>query len=237
MIEVRGLKKSFGPIDALRGIDLRIVPGAVTGVLGPNACGKTTLIKSILGLVLPDAGEICIVGHPINRDCEYRGQIGYLPQSPDFPSNLSIKELFAMMEDVRGQKAPRREELIALFGLGDFMNKSFAVLSGGTKQKVSATLAFMFDAPILILDEPTVGLDPVAALHLKDLIRKAASGGKCVLMVSHIISEIEQLVSQMIFLLDGKILCSGPVDDILRRTSTDRLDESLVRLMTGKHAR
>lgn len=232
MIRVEGLAKFYGRIRALQGVDLTLRPGQVTGLLGPNACGKTTLIKSILGLVIPDSGRIEIDGRVIGPDGQHRRKIGYLPQNPDFPANLSIRELFEMMADIRGEKASRQEELVRLFGLESSLKRVFSTLSGGTKQKVGATLAFMFDAPILILDEPTVGLDPVAALHLKGLVRDAVARGRSVLLVSHIVSEIEQLVSDIVFLLEGRVVFSGSLETALARRPGARLEDSIVDLMS-----
>lgn len=237
MIRIQGLSKSYGRIQALQGVDLTLRSGQVTGLLGPNACGKTTLIKSILGLVIPDSGTIEIDGRAIGSDGQHRRLIGYLPQNPDFPANLSIRELLEMMADIRGEKASRREELVRLFGLESSLGRVFSTLSGGTKQKVGATLAFMFDSPFLILDEPTVGLDPVAALHLKGLIRDAVTRGRTVLLVSHIVSEIEQLVSDIAFLLEGKVVYSGSLESALARRPGSRLEDSIVALMAERGAR
>lgn len=232
MIEISQLKKSYGKIDALKGVDLKINSGIITGLVGPNACGKTTLIKSVLGLVVPDAGVIKVQGKEIDPAGNYRRNIGYLPQNPDFPSNLSVCELLDMMEDLREQKAVRRDALIDLFELKETLSRSFGVLSGGTKQKIAALLAFMFDPAILILDEPTVGLDPVAVLRLKGLMKESAQSGKAILLVSHIMTEVEQLVGEMVFLLEGKILISGSPEAVRTRAKEDRLENAVVHFIS-----
>jgi Cu-processing system ATP-binding protein len=231
MITVLNVEKRYKQVKALAGVSLTAHPGKVTGILGPNGCGKTTLIKSILGLVVPDGGEITVGGSTIAGTWSYRRETGYMPQAADFPGNLIVRELFDMLEDIRNTVATRRQELIDLFSLNDQLNRPFGVLSGGTKQKVAVVAAFMFDAKVLVLDEPTVGLDPVAATRLKGLISTAAKSGKTILLVTHMVSEIEQLVDDMIFLLEGKIRFSGTISSIKKTAQTDALDKAIVRLI------
>lgn len=233
-IEVTGLKKAFGSREVLKGLNLEIEPGAVSGLVGPNACGKTTLIKCILGLTIPDSGEILIGGKSIQGDWNYRRKIGYMPQNPNFPPNLTFVELLEMLEDLRGEdRSEKCEELVKYFGLEDSLNKPFSTMSGGTKQKCAAVAAFMFDPEILILDEPSVGLDPIAAVKLKDLILDSVKKGKSVLLVSHIMTEVEQLVSRMVFLLDGESAFSGHVNDLRKQTGEDKLENAIVKMMSS----
>ena len=169
MIELREVRKRFGALQVLDGVSLTITPGRVTAVIGPNSAGKTTLIKSILGLTRIDSGFIVVDGRPIDADGAYRANIGYMPQIARFPENLTAADLFAMMRDLR-QTAAGDDELIVRLGLKPFLGKPLRVLSGGTRQKVNAALAFLFEPPILFLDEPTAGLDPVASSIVKDKV-------------------------------------------------------------------
>jgi Cu-processing system ATP-binding protein len=230
-LEIQSLQKRYARTQALKGVSLQMRPGRVTGILGPNGCGKTTLIKSVLGLVVPDRGNILMNGVDILGSCEYRRAIGYMPQNPDFPGNLKISEILNLLENVRAQKAARREELCALFDLGPHLHKPFAALSGGTKQKVAAVAAFMFDPDVLILDEPTVGLDPVSMVKLKALVTESARQGRTVVLVTHMVAEIEQLVDEMVFLLDGEVQFCGSLDELRARTGAHDLDEAIVSLM------
>ncbi|MEQ1664635.1 MAG: ABC transporter ATP-binding protein, partial [Bdellovibrionales bacterium] len=234
MIDVRSAFKKFGRNEVLRGVDLLAKSSCVTGILGPNGCGKTTLIKSILGLVVPDAGEIRIANEVIKGQYEYRRKIGYMPQNAQFPSHLKIFELFEMLEDIRQQKGSMLDELINKFELADHMNKSFDQLSGGTRQKVAAVTAFMFEPDILILDEPTVGLDPVAVVKLKDLIVAAAKKGRTVLLVTHMVAEIEHMVQEMIFILDGRVQFKGTLSEIRKLAQVDNLETAIVKLLENK---
>ena len=177
MIQIDNLYKKFGKNEVLCGIELDIAKGGIIAVLGPNGSGKTTLIKSILGMVVPNKGTISIDGKSIKNQWKYRQEIEYLPQIANFPNNLKVKELVRMIKDLR-QCESNENVLIELFGLTSFLDKKLATLSGGTKQKVNILLTFMFDSPLIILDEPSTGLVPVALIRLKELIRTEKDNGK-----------------------------------------------------------
>jgi len=214
MIEVKDLYKKFGKNEVLKGIDLNIERGGIFSVLGPNGSGKTTLIKCILGMVLPDSGNISINGKALKNNYKYRNEIDYLPQIANFPGNLKVSELIAMIKDLRDSKATKDQELIELFKLQPFLNKKLANLSGGTKQKVNLVLTFMFDSPLIILDEPTSGLDPISHLRLKNLIFSEREKGKTILVTSHILSFVEEIADEIVFLLEGKIYFKGSIPDL-----------------------
>lgn len=229
MVETHGLKKSYGAREVLRGVDLKIPKGAITGVAGPNGCGKTTLIKCLLGLVVGDTGAILIDGEPVDANGEFRRKIGYMPQNPEFPSNLRLAELLEMISDLRKEEAKAKEELLRYFGLEADLPRTFTQLSGGTKQKFAAVIALMFGAPLIILDEPTAGLDPIARVRLKDLLAMKAKEGKTILFVSHLMSEIEALASHVIFMNDGSLIYSGLVKDVIQDTGEAGLERALTR--------
>lgn len=231
MIQIMQLSKSYGSQKVLSEVSLELRKGQITGLVGPNGCGKTTLIKTILGLVIPDEGKVLVDEKSIADTFLYRENIGYLPQNPDFPANLSIHELLDMLEDVREQKAASKLELLRLFQLESQLNKNFSALSGGTKQKVAAVAAFMFNPPFLILDEPTVGLDPVSAQRLKSLAKERSKAGSGILLVSHIMTEMDQLVDHMTFLLEGKVKYSGSVSDLKKSTQSLNLEQAVVAVL------
>lgn len=232
MITIRSLEKSFGEFKVLKNVTLAIQPGKITGLVGPNGCGKTTLIKSLLGLVRPDAGEILIDNEPVLGTHQYRKNLGYMPQNPDFPANLNVVELLDLIEDVRGEKAADRKALFEMFDLAEHAKQQFGVLSGGTKQRLSAVIALMYRPKILILDEPTVGLDPISSMKFKACVLDASARGQTVVMVSHIMSEVEQLVGRVVFLLDGQIQFQGEIRDLLAKQSN--LELAIVELMKGQ---
>ena len=164
MIIASNVSKQFGRLKALDNVSATCIRGECIALIGPNGCGKTTLIKSILGMVVPNSGFITFNGKNILHDWLYREHIGYMPQTGKYPENMTIRQIISMMKDIRHKMGPENldEELLESFGLNKVLDKRMRTLSGGTRQKVSATLAFLFKPDVLILDEPTAGLDPVA---------------------------------------------------------------------------
>jgi Cu-processing system ATP-binding protein len=236
MISISALTKRFGALDVLCGLDLEIHPGRVTGVVGPNGTGKTTLIKIILGLTRADSGRVLMDGEPIGNDAAYRSRVGYMPQIARFPENLTGAELMAMVEELRLQadasRATRDRELVEQFRLAAHLHKPLRTLSGGTRQKVNAVLAFLFDPDVLILDEPTSGLDPVASGILKAKVRSAREAGKTVIVTSHVMSELEELADDIAFLLDGRVRFAGSVHDLKLHTRQLSLERAVAQMMT-----
>jgi len=229
MIEISGLKKRYGRLTVLDGLDLEIRPGAVTAVLGPNGAGKTTLIKSILGLVRPEGGEIRFGGKVLGGSSEYRRRIGYMPQIPRYPENLKVGEIISMIRDLRGNPEEVDEELAIAFDLSREMDKPFKALSGGTRQKVSAVLAFLFRAELLILDEPTAGLDPISSSRLKDKVARERDAGRTIILTSHIMSEVEELADRVVYLLDGRIHFDVEVADFVAMSGETNLERAIAR--------
>lgn len=230
MVEVENIEKSFGKLHVLRGISFRVQQGKSVAVLGPNGSGKTTLIKSILGLVIPTKGNIRINGISIKNNCAYRKDIGYLPQIARFPENLKVSELFAMVQDLRKQTVDF-SPLIELFKLNNFLQVPLRSLSGGTRQKVNLVLALMFDASFYIFDEPTVGLDPVSCVKFKEYVLSEKQKGKTIFITTHILSEVEELADEIIFLLDGNIYYHGSPAELVAKYSTLNLERAIAAML------
>lgn len=230
MIEIRELQKRFGKLEVLRGIDLSLQRGRTTAILGPNGSGKTTLIKTLLGMVIPDRGMIRINDQQILNKYKYREQLNYLPQIANFPSNLSVIELLQMVADIKGIEVDALE-LLQIFGIQDKMHTKFAHLSGGTKQKVNIVMCFMSPASLTILDEPTTGLDPLSLTVLKKMIMEERNGGNTVILTSHIMSFVEDVVDDVVFLLDGKIYFAGAIDELRAIGGHDSLEESIAYIL------
>ncbi len=235
MIVVNNLHKSFGRNQVLKGINLSIRDGVITAVLGPNGSGKTTLIKSILGMVLPQEGTIEMNGLDIHNNWQYRKQIGYLPQIAKFPENLKVKELIRMISDIRGNEG-NPEPLIESFDLNQTLDKPLRYLSGGTRQKVNILLAFMFDTANYILDEPTAGLDPLSLIRFKELLISEKKKGKAILLTTHIVSLVEELADDIIFLLEGNIYFNGTIQELKAQHGSQTLDQSIATILTHQHA-
>jgi Cu-processing system ATP-binding protein len=230
MIEVKKLHKTFGKLTVLDGLDLSIKSGGIFAVLGPNGSGKTTLIKCILGMVIPQKGEIIYDNESILGQSDYRNKINYMPQIANFPANLTVTELIEMVKNLR-PKAANELELISLFGLEPHLEKKLGNLSGGTKQKVNIVLAFMFDSDLIILDEPTTGLDPIALISLKQIIEDAKKAGKTVLITTHIMSLVDDIADEIVFLLDGKIYFKGSVPALKEQTGEPNLEHAIANLL------
>jgi Cu-processing system ATP-binding protein len=210
----------------------------VDGVLGPNGAGKTTLIKIILGLVRADAGRVEVDGVRVGDDCAYRARIGYMPQIAHFPQNLTGAELLAMLGDLRrdSRPAPVDQTLVDRFELAPHLGKPVRTLSGGTRQKLSAVMAFLFSPDLLILDEPTAGLDPVASGVFKDRILTERDAGRTFILSSHFMNEIQELADDVVFLLDGKVRFAGPLDDLMRKTRQLNLSRAIAHLLSAETA-
>ncbi|MCG2419133.1 ABC transporter ATP-binding protein [Aequorivita sp. F47161] len=236
MIEIKDLHKKFGKNEVLKGIDLSIKEGGIFSILGPNGSGKTTLIKAILGMVLPDSGEIFINEKSLKNNFKYREKIDYLPQIANFPGNLKVNELIDMIKDLRASEATKDEELIELFKLQPFLNKRLVNLSGGTKQKVNLVLTFMFDSPLIILDEPTSGLDPISHLRLKNLIFAEKEKGKTILVTSHILSFVEEIADEIVFLLEGKIYFKGSIPELKSKTEQPDFEHAIASILSASYA-
>jgi Cu-processing system ATP-binding protein len=187
-------------------------------------------------MVLPDSGAISIDGKPLKNNFKYRNEIDYLPQIANFPGNLKVNELINMIKDLRDAKITKEVELIELFKLQPFLNKKLANLSGGTKQKVNLVLAFMFDSPLLILDEPTNGLDPISHLRLKNLINSEKDKGKTVLITSHILSFVEEISDEIVFLLEGKIYFKGSISELKKKTEQPDFEHAIASILSSSYA-
>jgi Cu-processing system ATP-binding protein len=235
MIEFKKLHKRFGKLIVLDGMDLNISKGGIFAILGPNGSGKTTLIKCLLGMVIPNKGEIIFNKKSVLRQWAYRNNLNYLPQIANFPPNLTVIELINMVKNLR-PKISNSEELIELFGLKSFLDKKLGNLSGGTKQKVNIVLTFMFDSDLIVLDEPTNGLDPIALIHLKEIIQKEKEKGKTILITTHIMSFVDEVADEIVFLLDGKIYFKGTIDALKKQMNNDNLEHAIANLIAKQYA-
>jgi Cu-processing system ATP-binding protein len=231
MIEARNVSKSFGRLRVLDDLSLSIKSKRITGLIGPNAAGKTTLAKIILGLTKSDSGTISFDGASIGSDDGYRSRIGYMPQMARYPENLSPRELVEMLTDLRRSAAPADEDLTRAFDFGGALDKPLRTLSGGTRQKVNAVIAFLFSPALLILDEPTAGLDPVASGILKDKVLSEKAAGKTFLMTSHIMSELDELADDIAFINEGRVAFSGAVSELKRVTRQSNIERAVAEMM------
>ena len=235
MISIEHISKRFRKLQVLDDINANMEKGQVISLIGPNGSGKTTLIKSILGMVRPDKGKITVDGHVISGDHSYRANIGYMPQIGRYPDNMRIGQLFRMIENIRGIATDKQDEtLIRQFELEKIYDKPMRTLSGGTRQKVSAALAFLFDPAILILDEPTAGLDPLSSELLKDKIIAEKKKNKLILITSHILSDLDELTTHVMYLQEGKLQFYKDMQTLQEETGELRLGKAIARIMKGE---
>lgn len=233
MISIQHLNKKYDKLKVLKDLNLEIQQGGVFAILGPNGSGKTTLIKCILGMVIPDSGNILYQGNNIYKEWKYRKNILYLPQIANFPPNLTVKEIITIVKNIRSENS-NEQVLIEHFGLQPYLDKKLNHLSGGTKQKVNIVLTFMFDADLIILDEPTSGLDPVSLIQLKKLIDSRKNEGKTIFVTSHIMSFVEEIADNIVFLLDGNIYFNGTISNLKTETQSSNLEYAIAELLTNK---
>ena len=231
MIKIKNLTKKFNKFTALQNIDLECKKGHSIAFIGPNGCGKTTLIKCILGLNVVESGDILVNGNSVKNDFLYREKIGYMPQIGKYPENMTIGQTIKMIQNNRKNIENLDTELLEAFELPKLYDKKMSTLSGGTTQKVSAVLAFMFHPEIIILDEPTAGLDPLASEILKNKIIKERKNGKLIIITSHLLSELDDMVNEIVFINEGKILVHQSVEDLKTETQQSKISDAITNIL------
>lgn len=234
MITIQNIYKKFGKLEVLNDVSLTFNKGECIALIGPNGCGKTTLIKSILGMVIPTKGDILFDEKSILKKYKYRDQIGYMPQIGRYPDYMTVGQIIEMIKKIRNSDEVLDEDLIQAFELEKIFNKQMRTLSGGTTQKVSAILAFLFNPDVLILDEPTAGLDPLASEILKEKIIKEREKGKLILITSHLLSELDDMISQIIFMQEGKVHFHKSIADLLESTNEQKISKAIAKILKNE---
>jgi ABC-2 type transport system ATP-binding protein len=237
VIEAEGVRKvyrsAFGTrrVEALAGIDLSVGPGEIFGLLGPNGAGKTTAVKILLGLTRPTGGTARLFGIPV-ADPESRRRVGYLPEGHRFPGYLTARQtlsIFGRMSGVdRSVLETRIPELLERVHLSDWMDVKVKKFSKGMTQRLGLAAALVHDPEVLLLDEPTDGVDPVGRREIRDLLRGEASRGRAILLNSHLLSEIELTCDRVAVLRRGKVAAEGRIADLTAQGSRYRMAASPV---------
>lgn len=235
VIETRGLSKSFGSLQAVREVDLRVMAGETYGLLGPNGSGKTTLIRMLVGLVRPSRGKAKVLGEEIPPD-RALSRIGYMTQAGALYQELTVRENIAFFEALSGNTSQERiKEVIALVGLEDRDKSSVATLSGGLKQRVSLACALVHKPQLLILDEPTVGVDPQLRVIFWDHFRSLNQQGVSILVSSHVMDEAERC-NRLGLMREGKLLAEGSPQELKSKVGTANLEEAFLKIAGGQYA-
>jgi ABC-2 type transport system ATP-binding protein len=221
MIEIRDLTKRYGDFTAVDRLTLRAVPGEIFGFLGPNGAGKTTTIRIIAGLSLPTSGEVLVDGIDVVAEpVRAKGAIGYVPDRPYLYEKLTARELLRFVADLYRRDwqthGPRAIDLLRWFGLGDWIDARIENFSHGMKQKLVLVSALVHDPPILVIDEPMVGLDALAQRQVKQLFRRLADEGKTILLTTHTLSVAEAVCDRIAIINHGRIVASGTTAELKR---------------------
>jgi len=231
ILRTENLGKRFGEKRVLNDVNLEFYEGEITIISGPNGSGKNTFIKSILGLVVPSKGRILFKGKEVAGESEYRRYLGYMPQIPKFPENLTPKEIFSLMREIYGKdRMEDPQRYIEEFSLRDFWDKPVRTLSGGTRQKMSASLYLSVKAHVYFLDEPNASLDPESSVVLKEEILRKKSEGASVVIITHIISSFEDIADRLIYFLEGRIKFVGEIESLKCITGENDLERAIARM-------
>jgi Cu-processing system ATP-binding protein len=232
MLSIKGLSKTFGRQKALDEISLDFSAGEGLALIGPNGSGKTTLIKSILGLNTISQNKIFFKGQDIYKQSDYRKYIGYMPQISRFPEQMKVRELFALMKNIRPDVKEYDHTLYKAFDIDKLARKKMGILSGGMRQKVSAALAFLFCPEVMVLDEPTAGLDPVSNELLKEKLKRVIKEeNRLVIITSHILNDLDDIASRLVYMMEGKVLFDKQLADLKAETSENRLNKMIATVL------
>ncbi len=233
-IEIAGLRVDRGGVTVIRDLTLSVDGGVVTGLLGPSGSGKSTLMRSVVGVQVVAGGDVRVLGLPAGTP-ELRSRVGYVTQSPSVYGDLSVRENLAYFARVLGEPRSRVDEAIERVGLADTAARLVGRLSGGQKARVSLATALLGEPDVLVLDEPTVGLDPVLRRDLWDFFHELAAGGTTLLVSSHVMDEAARC-ERLLLLREGSILADLTPGELLRRTGARDLDAAFLQLVEGSAA-
>lgn len=237
MIKIENIHKRFGKHHVLRGISIDFEKGRSVALIGPNGSGKTTLIKCLLGMVKPDEGDILFDGESVISQSQYRQHIGYMPQIQRFPEHMKVSGLFKMMQQLRADVSEDQYDwsLYRDFEIDKMGQKQLGQLSGGMKQKVSAALALLFNPDVLVLDEPTAGLDPISNEVLKAKLKSSLEQNKGIIITSHILSDLDEITTDVAYLMEGNIAFFKTLEQLRTDTSEDRLNRVIAQILQSEN--
>ena len=228
-IAINQLRVVRGGREVLHNLDLDIERGCITGLLGPSGCGKTTMMRAIVGVQIVASGGVTVLGVPAGAS-SLRARVGYVTQAPSVYDDLTVEDNLRYFARLYGAPRERIARAIETVGLGDHSTKLVRNLSGGQRTRASLATALLADPELLILDEPTVGLDPVLRIELWDTFRKLADSGATMLVSSHVMDEAERC-DQLVLMREGAVLAHCPPDQLLRDTGAASVEDAFLSLV------
>ncbi len=233
MIQVNDVHKAFGEVRALRGVTFTAESGQITGLLGPNGAGKTTTLRVLYGLLEPDAGTATVDGLDVlDERLVVQRRIGALPDARGLYPRLTARENVRYYGRLHGLKEPqlteRTDELLSLLDMGEIADRRTEGFSTGEQLKVAIARALTHDPPIVLLDEPTNGLDVMSTRAMRAFIRRLRDAGKCVLFSSHIMQEVAALCDHIVIIDEGQIVQTGTPDELCALTGRENLEDAFV---------
>ena len=236
MIEVRNLERRFGDVVAVDGVSFTAADGRITGLLGPNGAGKTTTLRTLYGLLRPDAGAAAVDGIDAVADpLAVQRRIGVLPDAHGLYVRLTVREHLRYVGELHGLDAgaiaSSIERLVSRLDMGEIIDRRVEGFSTGERMKVAVGRALVHDPPNLLLDEPTRGLDVMSTRAMRDLIRQLRADGKCVLFSSHVMQEVSALCDEIVIVARGRAVARGTPDELCQRAGEDDLEEAFVRII------
>jgi len=236
-IEVKNLDRYFGPIHAVRDISFSINPGEVLGFLGPNGAGKSTTMKMITGFLEPSGGSVRVNGHNVVEEpIKIKKAIGYLPEGAPSYGEMRVRDFLLFVAEIRGltgsNKAQRVDEIIKEINLEGVVDQSIETLSKGYKRRVGVAQSILHDPEILIMDEPTDGLDPNQKHEVRKLI-KDMSANKAIVISTHILEEVDAVCTRAIIIAKGKLLFDGTPEELRSQSSNNDIDDAFRKITTG----
>src|SRR5215469_13152599 len=221
-LSVDGLTRRFGDLVALNDLTFEVPAGGVVGFVGPNGSGKSTTIRVLLGLIAPSEGTGTVLGAPIEHPERFAGRVGALIDSPAFVGSLSGRDNLRSLAALRGVPGKRIDEVLQIVGLAGRENDKASTYSLGMKQRLAIAAALLPDPELLVLDEPTNGLDPAGIVEIRELLKGLAAGGRTVVVSSHLLAEIQAMVDNLVVIRSGKLLYSGSLEGLMEK-ATERV--------------
>ncbi len=230
-VDVRDLLVSRGGHEVLRDLTFTVAAGEVTGLLGPSGCGKTTLMRSLVGVQRIDSGQVEVLGEPAGS-APLRSRIGYVTQQPSVYDDLTIAENLRFFARILGVSDDRVQACLEIVALADRADSIVSQLSGGQRSRVSLAVALLGEPPLLVLDEPTVGLDPVLRVELWKTFHDLADAGAAVLVSSHVMDEASRC-ERLLLMREGRLIADDTPDGLLRRTATADIESAFLAIVRG----